>query len=272
MPEVETIVRELKNSAKNKIIKSVECRFESSCVFEEGIKADNLKILDVERRGKFIVMILDNNLRLVVHLRMTGRLMWYVEKGREKYVRAVIYFTDGTALYFSDVRKFGRVWLCGNKDFENVTGVCRLGIEPFASSYDDFERTFFLDRFGRRKRGYLKNNLLRQDLVVGVGNIYADEICFRSGLHPSSRVENIPKNQFKKIYKNVLECLEEGILHCGVSVSDFVGTNGHLGKYQNYLKIYGRAGDQCYECGSEIKKIRVAGRGTHVCEKCQVRK
>ena len=76
----------------------------------------------------------------------------------------------------------------------------------------------------------------------------------------------------KKIYNNVLECLNEGILHCGVSVSDFVGTKGDLGKHQNYLKIYGRAGDECYECGSEIKRIRVAGRGTHVCEKCQVLK
>ncbi len=272
LPEVETIVRELKKSAINKTIKSLDCRLESSCVVDSKIRAGNLKILDIERRGKFIVMILENNLRLTVHLRMTGRLMWHVEKGREKYVRVVINFTGGTALYFSDVRKFGRVWLCRMKDFEKVTGVSRLGIEPFGSSYEDFEKTFFRDRLGRRKRGFLKNNLLRQDLIAGVGNIYADEICFRSGLHPLSRIEKIPKNQFIKVYQNVLACLEEGISHCGVSVSDFVGTKGNLGKHQNYLKIYGRAGDECYECGSEIKKIRVAGRGTHVCKKCQVLK
>lgn len=232
----------------------------------------NLCVLDVARRGKYIVIVLEKDLRIVVHLRMTGRLVWHVERNREKYVRTVLHFTDGDRLFFSDVRKFGKVWFCRSEDFEVSTGISKLGEEPFSMNYEKFMNSFFCGFKGARKRGILKHLLLRQDLIAGIGNIYADEICFRSGLHPESRIEKIPKYKFKELFENIQYCLNEGIKNCGVSMSDFVGTKGNLGKHQKYLKVYGRAGERCYICDSEIIKIRAAGRGTHVCSVCQVKK
>ncbi len=274
LPEVETIVRELRTSAKGKVLSKIECILNSVCKFDPALAIDdmNLRVLDVIRRGKFIVMVLEKDLKIIVHLRMTGRLMWHVEKEREKYVRTVFHFIDGDRLFFSDVRKFGKVWFLKAEDFELLTGIGRLGKEPFDMGYEEFMDLFYRDYNGARKKGYLKNYLLRQDFVAGIGNIYADEICYRSGLHPASRIEKIPKYKFRHLYDNIQICMQEGIKNCGVSMSDFVGTKGDLGRHQKYLKIYGRAGEKCYCCESEVVKIRTAGRGTHVCLKCQVRK
>lgn len=277
LPEVETIVRELAVSLVGKAVSGIDCINKSSCVLKASLRdvgsrgAWGAKITGVCRRGKFIIIQLEKSLRLVVHLRMTGRLMWQVEKNREKYLRAVINFSDGTKLYFSDVRKFGKLWLCGEKDYEKITGICRLGAEPLKTGFGEFLEIFFGVKGKGKKRGFLKDLLLRQDRLAGIGNIYADEICFRSGLHPKSRIENISRSKREILYANIKKCLEEGILHCGVSVSDFVGTKGDLGRHQNYLKIYGRAGDPCYRCGEMVEKTRVAGRGTSFCGKCQVK-
>lgn len=270
LPEVETIVRELCQSSAGKKFEEIEVRQQSSFVspfknYQQKIKG--LKILDVIRRGKFIIFVLSGRMRLVVHLRMTGRLMWKEVRGKEKFIRVVFTFSDGDRLIFSDVRKFGRVWLYSEKDFEKATGVARLGLDPFA---DNFTAENFLQLFEKRK-GILKNNLLRQDLIAGIGNIYADEICYRIGVHPSSRLEKFKKLLLKKMHKAVIYCLQEGINHCGVSVSDFVGTRGTLGKHQHYLQVYGRKGDRCYNCLGTINKTVVAGRGTFFCPNCQVK-
>jgi formamidopyrimidine-DNA glycosylase len=195
---------------------------------------------------------------------MTGRLMWHEEPARAKFTRAVFSFKDGKKLYFSDVRKFGRVRVDSDKKYEAKTGIARLGPEPLNLSWKDF-----LSVFDHRK-GILKNALLRQDLIAGIGNIYADEICFRTGVHPSSRIEKLGKARLKKLHAAIQHCLKEGIKHCGVSVSDFVGTRGDLGRHQHYLKVYGRKGQPCYTCKNLIKKTVAAGRGTYYCENCQV--
>lgn len=267
LPEVETIVRELRLDCSGKTINRIvayngfdNCAVSSGCDFAD---LEGRKILDIQRRGKFIVLVLENNLRLVIHLRMTGRVMWETPNGREKYLRASISFTDGSVLYFSDVRKFGKLWVCSVDDVPQVTGIGKLGPEPFELSLERF-RALFINR-----KGGLKNVLLRQDIVAGIGNIYADEICFRSGIHPSGRLEKLKTAEINRVYESLIYCLEEGIKHCGVSVSDFVGTKGDLGKHQNYLKVYGRVGDKCYSCKNIIQKTRVAGRGTYYCGECQ---
>ena len=111
--------------------------------------------------------------------------------------------------------------------------------------------------------------MLRQDLIAGIGNIYADEINFRIGVHPSSRIEKLNSRKLAELHAAIIYCLGEGIKHCGVSVSDFVGTRGTLGKHQNYLQVYGRKGDKCYRCSGIINKTVAAGRGTFYCGTCQ---
>jgi formamidopyrimidine-DNA glycosylase len=268
LPEVETIVRELQSILIGKKFWTVETKLSSTfhpSAEEISKKIRNLKILDITRRGKFIIFILDQKMRLIIHLKMSGRLLWEKIKGREKHLRAIFRFTDGTSLFFSDMRKFGRIWLYPEKDYAKATGILKLGKEPLK---DDFLLDHFLNLFKNRK-GILKNTLLRQDILAGIGNIYADEVCFHISRHPSSRLESFTKNEIKKLYLAIRHCLEQGILHCGASVSDFVGTKGTLGKHQLYLKIYGREGNPCYTCQQPIQKTVVAGRGTFYCQKCQ---
>ena len=269
LPEVETIVREL----RPKIVGKKFWRVEGALKYvflpsyqEISAKIKGLKILEVTRRGKFIVFVLDGKMRLVIHLRMSGRLMWKKIAKKESHIRAIFTFSDATSLIFSDARKFGRIWLYSEKDYEHATGIFKLGVEPFSSDFNfkKFEKIF------TKRRGILKNNLLRQDLIAGIGNIYADEICHRIRLHPKSRLENLQTKDLKNLHEAILPSLGEGIDHCGASVSDFVGTRGTLGKHQKYLQVYGRKNDSCYVCGSVIQKMKVAGRGTFVCGECQI--
>jgi len=273
LPEVETIVRELKPKLVGKKFWNLEGRLKSTFSpslekVSRGLKG--LKIFDITRRGKYIIFILEKKMRMVIHLRMSGRLLWKKTPEREKFIRAVFTFTDGTSLFFSDMRKFGRIWLYSENEYEKATGIAKLGKEPLEK---DFTLEKFFNIFGandkERKKGILKNTLLRQDLIAGIGNIYADEICFRIGLHPSSRLEKMQKSDLVALYHAIRACLEEGIEHCGASVSDFVGTRGTLGKHQLYLKAYGRKGDPCYLCSLPVQKTVVAGRGTFFCGKCQ---
>ncbi len=275
LPEVETIVRELRPKLVGKKIWKMEAikshgKYAGSSNFQPSMEEiisgiQGLKILGIQRRGKYIVFELSGKMFLIIHLRMTGRLLWKKDSKNNKHLRAIFQFTDGMSLYFADTRKFGRVWFYHQQDFLKKTGMWKLGIEPFDPA---FTLEKIQEMFGKR-RGILKNNLLRQDLIAGIGNIYADEICFRINLHPSSRLENLKKKDLEKLHAAIRFCLEEGISHNGASVSDFVGTNGTLGKHQNYLKVYGRKGDQCYVCSGIIQKTVAAGRGTFFCAKCQ---
>lgn len=268
LPEVETIVRELRPKIIGKKFWGVHGKLQY--VFLPSFKQvssqiKGLKVLEITRRGKFIVFVLDKKMRLVIHLRMSGRLMWKKVPKREKHIRAIFNFSDGTSLIFSDARKFGRIWLYPEKDYEKATGIFKLGIEPLSTEFSKQ----LLNKIFVQKRGILKNSLLRQDLIAGIGNIYADEICHRIKLHPRSRLENLKHKDLERLHEAILYCLGQGIEHCGASVSDFVGTRGTLGKHQKYLQVYGRKDDPCYNCGSEIKKTKVAGRGTFVCVSCQ---
>ena len=268
LPEVETIVRELKACVIGKKFWKFEGKLANvikPLPQEVAAKLVGLHIENVTRRGKFIIFELDKNMCLIIHLRMTGRLLWKKVRDKEKFIRAIFTFSDGTQLIFSDVRKFGRIWLYSKNEYPEATGISRLGFEPLNQT---FTLQKLIDLF-YQKKGILKNTLLRQDLIAGIGNIYADEICHRIQLHPSSRLEKLTKKDLSKMYEAIQFCLGEGIKHCGVSVSDFVGTRGMLGKHQKYLQVYGRKGDACYRCTLPIQKTVVAGRGTFYCEKCQ---
>lgn len=263
LPEVETIVRELRETILNKKVWKLEELMPGTIVCGSFCSNDlkGEKITAVLRRGKFIVLELGLNARIVVHLRMTGRLIWGDHYKNKKHMRALFTFSDGSRLFFGDMRRFGKIWICNAKEMDQLTGMIRLGVEPVGNIRGDVHF--------RGRKGILKNTLLRQDLIAGIGNIYADEICFRSGLHPSRRMETLNKNEMDLLKESIVYCLQEGIKNCGVSMSDFVGTHGNLGKHQKYLQIYGRAGDNCYICRSVIEKVRIAGRGTHFCPTCQ---
>lgn len=268
LPEVETVVQQIRPAIVGKKIWKFEA-FNAS-TFLPSVETfqtylPGKTIIAVSRKGKYIVIELSEEFIMVVHLRMTGMLLFKPSERLKKFVRGEFVFSDAKKLLYSDIRKFGKIWLYHKSEYLKKTGMAKLGVDPIVEKFDlDLLESLYLDQ-----KGILKNRLLDQTVITGIGNIYADEICFRIGLHPSSRVEKLTKKDVANLHEAVLHCLNEGIVHNGTTISDFVGTKGDSGKHQKYLQIYGHTGDACYVCGTTVKKIRVAGRGTYLCMKCQ---
>lgn len=268
LPEVETVVREISPVVLGKKFWKIEVFNESTFLpsvqaFEQFLPGRVIE--NVRRKGKYIVFELSGEYVMVVHLRMTGMLLFKPSERLKKFVRGAFVFSDATKLLYSDIRKFGKIWLYHKSEYLEGTGMKRLGVDPILEKFD----LALLEKLYLKQSGILKNRLLDQSIITGIGNIYADEICFRIGLHPSTRVERLTLPDVKRLHEAILYCLNQGIENNGTTISDFVGTRGDAGKNQDYLRIYGRTGDPCYACGTAIKKTRVAGRGTYFCVKCQ---
>lgn len=267
LPEVETIVRELRPHIEG-------CTVQAACVdWPRAIAApeqDVLRFVEgltgrrwerVWRRGKFIIADLDNGTHLIVHLRMSGRLL-LKPLGEARHLRAVFCFDDGPALYFYDPRRFGRLWLV--EDVDQVVG--DLGPEPLADAFTAEVFTAML----RDKRGMLKPLLLDQRFIAGLGNIYTDEALFRAGLHPQRRVDALAEADIVRLYGAIRAVLAQALEHHGTSFDAvFVRPEGESGRQQEGLCVYGQAGLPCAQCGTPIVRIVVGGRGTHFCPHCQ---
>lgn len=268
LPEVETVVREIRPEIMGKKFWKFQAFNKSTFlpsveVFESVLPGKVVK--EVKRKGKYIVIELSGDYVMVVHLRMTGMLLFKPSERLKKFVRGEFTFSDAKKLLFSDIRKFGKIWLYHQSEYLKKTGMSRLGVDPIVEKFD----LEVLEKLYLKQKGIFKNKLLDQSIIAGIGNIYADEIAFRIGIHPSSRLEKLNKSDVENLHQAILDCLNEGIANNGTTISDFVGTRGDAGKNQNYLRIYGRTGDPCYVCETLIQKTRVAGRGTYFCVKCQ---
>jgi formamidopyrimidine-DNA glycosylase len=217
------------------------------------------------RRGKFINIFLEKEFVITIHLRMTGRLI-VQSLGDEalKYERTRLDFED-ISLRFCDLRKFGRVWINKVKNYEQNTGIFRLGLEPLDAQ---FSLKTFVDSY-KNKRGSVKKNLLDQSLVTGIGNIYADESCFYAGIRPDREMSSLNKKELEKLFDSVIKALNQGIKNRGTSVSDYEDAYGKSGKNQELLYVYGRGNQDCLKCSTQLIKVKHAGRGTVYCESCQ---
>lgn len=212
-------------------------------------------IRSVRRRGKQILVQLERGL-LYVHLGMTGKLLWNGVQG--KYTRAAFELEGGTLLY-DDIRQFGRV-----EYFETAPKILeRVGPDALSISFEDFAARL------QQRSGQIKTVLLNQTFVAGIGNIYADEVLFGARIHPRRTANRLSKMRVKALYDNLLEVLELAIQHRGSSISDYVDSAGARGAYQQQHQVYGRAGKACPRCGTLIRRIVVAQRGTHYCPRCQ---
>lgn len=268
LPEVETIARAIEPDVVGKTILSGDVRWArtialpSAKKFAEQIKGQ--KVVGVSRRAKYLILRLEDY-NLLIHLRMSGDLM--VRMGTikaEKHDRLLLALgaDDGTESYlaFNDTRKFGRVWLTDQP--ETVLG--KLGPEPLGS---EFTPQWLYENLHRRKR-QLKPLLLDQTFLAGVGNIYADESLHMAKLHPLGLSNAVPKEKAKALHDAIQSVLKEGIRRNGASI-DWVYRGGD---YQNYFRVYDREGQPCPVCGTEIQKLIVGQRGTHICPACQVMK
>ncbi|PIR55232.1 DNA-formamidopyrimidine glycosylase [Candidatus Peregrinibacteria bacterium CG10_big_fil_rev_8_21_14_0_10_36_19] len=267
LPEVETVVRSLEPALKGLKFLEVHTNWKNHVVWGEGPfdELEGSKVLEVKRRGKFIVIFLENNYVIVVHLRMSGRiLIREVNEEALKFERTKLEF-EGVSVRFCDVRKFGKVWVSTIDEYEKLSGISRLGIEPFG---DDMSAEIFKNIFAGRS-GVVKKSLLDQSLITGIGNIYADEACFYAGIRPNADLKSLSKKELDVLFDSVMKALNQGIENRGTSISDFQDAYGKNGSNQEKLFVYGRGGEPCFKCGTTLVKCKVASRGTVYCEKCQ---
>lgn len=269
LPEVETVRRTLAAGLLGRRIASVSrvgwprtIAAPAADVFQERVH-DRL-VTGLERRGKYIVIRLDQGESLVVHLRMTGRLTLHdaVDEANA-HTHVVFQLVDGGQLFFEDQRKFGRIWLLGNADLEAL--FAHLGPEPLEEVFT--RATFHVLLRGRK--GRLKPLLLDQSLVAGLGNIYVDEALWTARLHPLRTVVSLTDDDVDRLYDAIREVLHEAVLRRGTSFSDYRDAWGESGSNQDFLHVYSRTGQPCPRCSTPIEKIVVAQRGTHICPHCQ---
>jgi len=267
LPEVETVVRGLRQPLIGRRIERMwqdwAPTIHSPAPQEFAARAAGQRVRAIHRRGKYILIELDHD-TLVIHLKMSGRL--YVtaadeEHEADRWVHVRFDLDGGRQLRFSDLRKFGRVYL--TDDVERL--LSHLGPEPLS---DDFTLAGFREGMRGRKRA-IKSLLMQQEFLAGVGNIYADEALYRAGIHPATRVDLLTEDDTELLHQTIRAALEAGIEHEGASINWYRKPDGDKGSSQDHFYVYGRTNLPCRACGSAINKIRVAQRGTHFCPQCQ---
>jgi len=273
LPEVETIRRQLAPHLEGRRIERVEvldARWCEPAAPEELADAvEGRRVESIDRRGKYFDVELEDELHLVMHLRMTGNLL-FVPAGDDDerpYVRVRLRLDDGSLLLFSDPRRFGTgLVLLGDAARDAYFGE-RLGVEPLGPDFT----AEALRALARGRRSPVKAFLLSQERIAGVGNIYADEALFRARIHPLRPVGTLRPRQIEELREAVVESLGAGIDAQGASIDDFRHTDGARGSFQDRFLVHRREGEPCPRCGSTIVKMRAAGRGTYVCPRCQPR-
>jgi len=269
MPEVETIKRDLEKKMKGKKIERVIIKNEKSVKLPsstEFIRRMEGKVFtSVERKGKFLLLGLDSEDSLIIHLKLTGRLI-YSKKGEElDYTRVVFIFQDHTQLNFTDVRGFGGMWLIPDREFQRIPALDNLGPEPLE---EDFTVAKFRELL-KGKKGKIKSLLMDQEFMAGIGNIYSQEALFLSQIHPERSPSSLADGEVEKLYKNLRQILKKAISYRGSSVDAYVDLEGKKGSFESQLEVYGRKGKPCFKCGTTLKRIEVSGRGTYFCPNCQ---
>ena len=272
LPEVETIRRQLAPVLEGRRLEDVEVLDPRWCEpappAELEAAAVGRLIERVARRGKYLVLELEGDVHVVMHLRMTGNLLLVAEEhdhpGRQ-HLRVRFVLDSGERVLFCDVRRFGTGVVLMGTDAREEYFRSRLGVEPLSRDFTPEA----LRALARGRRAPVKAFLLSQERIAEVGNIYADEALFRAGVHPLRPVGTLRRDQLAALRDAVVDALEAGIDARGASIDDFRHSDGARGSFQDRFLVHRREGEPCPRCGSPITKLRAAGRGSYVCERCQ---
>ncbi|MBQ6605966.1 bifunctional DNA-formamidopyrimidine glycosylase/DNA-(apurinic or apyrimidinic site) lyase [Candidatus Saccharibacteria bacterium] len=278
LPEVETIRRGLEKRILNKKIIQVKV-LEKKSFIGEAEEVLGRKIEKLGRRGKALIIELSGGESFLIHLRMTGQLIYigrerfagghpnesFVEELPNKQTRVIIEFSDGAKLFFNDQRKFGFIKVVKTEKIEEEAFIRKLGKEPWEITVEEF-----YEKLKRHKNSAIKAVILDQEVIAGLGNIYADEALYFSGIRPTRKAGEISKLEAKRLILGAKTVMERSLEAGGSTIKNYVKADGTRGNYLDlFAKVYGRGGEKCEKCGGEIKKIKVGGRGTHYCEECQ---
>ena len=285
LPEVEVVKRSLIRKVKNLIIQKVNIK-DSKLRYHidknKFRKITGLRIKKIERKSKFLLFFLSKNFIMMVHLGMTGKFFFVDRKNtklktsfyynidykkEQKYDRVEFILNKNQKLIYNDVRKFGFIKLLSNKEYKDNFHLIHLGPEPLKNT---FNYTYFKNYIKGRSR-VIKDILMDQKFVSGLGNIYANEILFLSKVKPSRKVKNLKEFELKKIIKLTKEVLKNAIELGGSSIKDFSSSNGKKGSFQQYFNVYGKKGATCSNttCKSIIVKSSISNRSTFFCDNCQ---
>lgn len=269
LPEVETVRNTLKNLILNKQIRDIDIFYEKMIrnvdvtQFKERLLDKYLT--DIRRYGKHLVFQFEDVL-LISHLRMEGK--YYIkdlDQPKEKHEHVIFYFTDGTTLRYNDTRKFGTYDLTTEELLFTESPVSKLGFEPFEKELT----ASYLQKKLEKKSIAIKSALLDQTIITGLGNIYVDEVLFLSKIHPETESKTLTRKQLKDVISNSHFVLEKAIKLGGTTIRSYTSSLGVTGRFQNELFVHTKAGDDCQVCKTVIEKIKVNGRGTYYCPKCQ---
>jgi formamidopyrimidine-DNA glycosylase len=269
LPEVETVRRTLHEALAGRHIVDVPriawartIAAPAPDLFREALR--NRPVTGVDRRAKYVIIRLDNDEAVVVHLRMTGRLtIADADAQPDAHTHVVFLLDNNQQLMFHDQRKFGRIWLLDREGLAALDG--KLGPEPLSETLTAAEFRILL----RRRKGRLKPLLLDQKLLAGLGNIYVDEALWLARLHPLQVVGELSDDQIDALYAAVRQVLADAIANRGTTFADYRDGWGFAGNNQNFLNVYDRKGQPCPRCGTPIERVVVAQRGTHLCPYCQ---
>ncbi len=270
LPEVETVRQSLESKARGLTIVEVKVltpQVARAGVFEDFASAlQGLKFLDFERRGKYLIAVLEKGLRLVVHLRMTGRWVYCApEAPLAKHTHVIFKLSDGNELRFTDVRRFGGMEIVLAEDLDTHSALAKLGVEPLSESFTPE----YLGELTRNKKAKIKSLILDQSRLAGMGNIYADEALFLAGIHPGREAATLSEEELRRLHTAIRQVLAEGIANRGTSFRDYVDGEGQQGQNQLSLKVYGRSNQGCVTCGTALGKLRIGGRTSVYCPNCQ---
>jgi formamidopyrimidine-DNA glycosylase len=284
LPEVETVRLGLDALLPGRVfVEVVSDTAKSFPNLETEVQAFLLgsSVVAVRRRAKVLLVDLSSGYSLVIHLKMTGQLVFVSADARfgaghpndsligdlpDKSTRVTFVFRDGSQLFFNDQRKFGWARLLPTAEVPNIDFMKKVGPEPLDAS---FTASQFTDRLQRRKNTTIKAALLDQTVIAGVGNIYADESLWGAKIHPATVVHDLSRQQISKLFSELQFVLNLAIQKGGSSDRNYVNAEGKRGSYLHFARVFRREGLPCPRCDTTIVKLRVAGRGTHICPHCQ---
>ncbi|MCL5783826.1 MAG: bifunctional DNA-formamidopyrimidine glycosylase/DNA-(apurinic or apyrimidinic site) lyase [Patescibacteria group bacterium] len=282
LPEVEVIKLGLQRKIVGLKIQKIEVLSQKSFLGNPKL-VEGQKVLNIWRRAKILGINLSGGVTLLFHLKMSGQIIYQRSKIKDQkedkiigghptedmlgkmpnsHTRVIFEFSDNSHLYFNDQRRFGWIKIVDRQQVTGDSSIKRLGPEPLEK---DFTWQVLKKNLLRHKSMPVKVAIMDQSVVAGIGNIYANEACFNARLDPRTKVKGLTDEQYKKLYKGIIEALETGIKYKGSTRAHFVDAEGNKGYFLDYAYCYGRDGQKCKICGTKIQKIQLGGRGTYFC-------
>lgn len=271
MPEVETIRRTLVDKVVGRTIRDIDIalprliKWPSAGEFKAIVIGK--KITGLKRRGKYLILGLEDKTVIVIHLRMTGRL-YYTPSGvqHDKFARIIFNLDNGDIVQYADSRTLGTLYAMPGDELWRISGLAKMGPEPLS---EEFTMTY-LENGLKKRKGIIKALLLNQQFIGGLGNIYVDECLAIAGIHPARRADSLSESEVDRLFHAINKVIADGIEHGGTTFRDYRDGTGQSGTHQFHLHVYGRKALPCLKCGAIIEKIETAGRGTHFCPNCQI--